>query len=64
MEKRSNELATRQALDEAGHKISKQAREKKRIEDAIAFGPKPRLTARDKFNRLGSKGQGDSFDPY
>ena len=45
----------RQALDKAGDKISEREREKKRIEGEIAFGPKPRLTARQRFDRIRPK---------
>jgi hypothetical protein len=57
------EMRTRMALEDTRAKRDREERERRRIEDAIAFGRKPSMTPYDKFRRIKPTGSRDGYDP-
>lgn len=62
MTKDSIEFRTRLALQDAERRVREQDRTQKRVEAAIAFGPKRPLTAEDKFRMIKSFGSRDGYN--
>lgn len=57
------EMRTRLALEDARAKRDREERERRRVEDAIAFGRKPDLSPYAKFRRIKPTGSRDGYGP-
>jgi hypothetical protein len=57
------EMKTRMALEDARANRDQEERERRRVEDAIAFGRKPALSPYDKFRRIKPTGSRDGYGP-